>query len=113
MSDTHSHSPARVIGTETEFGIASRDPNATDPVANSIHLIGHYPNLPAPQAVWDAGDAVLPLDPRLPRSWRASIIEALEACAGNQTHAAEMLGISRRTLVTRLTQYDLPRPRRR
>lgn len=53
MSDTHSHSPARVIGTETEFGIASRDPNATDPVANSIHLIGHYPNLPAPQAVWD------------------------------------------------------------
>ena len=53
MNDTHSHSPARVIGTETEFGIASRDPNATDPVANSIHLIGHYPNLPAPQAVWD------------------------------------------------------------
>jgi proteasome accessory factor A len=43
----------RVLGTETEFGIASRDPNAADPVANSIHLIGHYPNLPAPQAVWD------------------------------------------------------------
>ncbi|MBS0171380.1 MAG: proteasome accessory factor PafA2 [Nitrospira sp.] len=53
MNDTHSHSFSRVIGTETEFGIASRDPNATDPVANSIHLIGHYPNLPAPQAVWD------------------------------------------------------------
>ncbi len=53
MNETHSHNPARVIGTETEFGIASRDPNAADPVANSIHLIGHYPNLPAPQAVWD------------------------------------------------------------
>ncbi|MBA5876053.1 MAG: proteasome accessory factor PafA2 [Nitrospira sp. CR1.2] len=53
MNDSHTHPPSRVIGTETEFGIASRDPNAADPVANSIHLIGHYPNLPAPHAVWD------------------------------------------------------------
>ena len=53
MNDTHSHNLSRVIGTETEFGIASRDPNAADPVANSIHVIGYYPNLPAPQAVWD------------------------------------------------------------
>jgi proteasome accessory factor PafA2 len=53
MNDTHSHNLSRVIGTETEFGIASRDPNAADPVANSLHLIGHYPNLPAPHAVWD------------------------------------------------------------
>jgi len=53
MNESHSHSLSRVLGTETEFGIASRDPNAADPVANSIHLIGHYPNLPAPHAVWD------------------------------------------------------------
>ena len=32
---------------------------------------------------------------------------------GNQTRAAELLGISRRTLVSRLAQYDLPRPRKR
>ncbi len=43
----------RVLGTETEFGIASRDPGATDPVSNSIHVIGQYQGLPAPQAVWD------------------------------------------------------------
>ncbi len=43
----------RVLGTETEFGIASRDPGAVDPVANSIQLIGHYPRLPSPHAVWD------------------------------------------------------------
>ncbi len=43
----------RVLGTETEFGIAARDANALDPVSNSLHLIGHYPSLPAPQAVWD------------------------------------------------------------
>jgi proteasome accessory factor A len=53
MKESHSHNMSRVLGTETEFGIASRDPNAADPVANSIHLIGHYPNLPAPHAVWD------------------------------------------------------------
>jgi len=44
---------------------------------------------------------------------RQRILDALERCAGNQTRAAEMLGISRRTLVTRLSEYDLPRPRKR
>lgn len=44
---------------------------------------------------------------------RQRIIDALEQCAGNQTRAAEQLGISLRTLVNRLTEYDLPRPRRR
>lgn len=43
----------RVLGTETEFGIASRDPAASDPVSNSIAVIGHYPGLPAPLAIWD------------------------------------------------------------
>ena len=43
---------------------------------------------------------------------RQRIIEALRTCGGNQTKAAEILGISRRTLVNRLDQYDLPRPRK-
>jgi proteasome accessory factor A len=43
----------RVLGTETEFGIASRDAATVDPVANSIHVIGAYPGLSAPHAVWD------------------------------------------------------------
>ncbi len=43
---------------------------------------------------------------------RARIIEALEKCAGNQSKAAEMLGISRRTLVSRLSEFGLPRPRK-
>jgi DNA-binding NtrC family response regulator len=42
---------------------------------------------------------------------RARIVEALEQCAGNQTKAAQLLGISRRTLVSRLGEYNLPRPR--
>jgi two-component system response regulator AtoC len=43
---------------------------------------------------------------------RQRIIRALEHCAGNQTHAARMLGVSRRTLISRIERYDLPRPRK-
>jgi len=45
-------------------------------------------------------------------SERTRIVDALHKCHGNQTKAAELLGISRRTLVTRLTEYELPRPRK-
>jgi DNA-binding NtrC family response regulator len=44
---------------------------------------------------------------------RKRIIAALKATEGNQSKAAEMLGISRRTLLTKLDVYRLPRPRKR
>ncbi|HEY4058921.1 MAG TPA: sigma 54-interacting transcriptional regulator [Kofleriaceae bacterium] len=43
---------------------------------------------------------------------RERIIEALDACAGNQTRAAKLLGISRATLVTKLTFHRIQRPRK-
>jgi DNA-binding NtrC family response regulator len=43
---------------------------------------------------------------------RTRIIEALERCGGNQSKAAELLGMSRRTLVARLSEFGLPRPRK-
>jgi len=39
-------------------------------------------------------------------------VAALDACGGNQTRAAKMLGISRRTLVQRLDAYGVPRPKK-
>jgi DNA-binding NtrC family response regulator len=43
---------------------------------------------------------------------RQRIVEAIEACAGNQRRAAELLGISRRTLSNRLDEYKIARPRK-
>jgi DNA-binding NtrC family response regulator len=43
---------------------------------------------------------------------RDRIIRALEACGGNQTRAAKVLGVSRRTLINRLEQFQLPRPKK-
>lgn len=46
-------------------------------------------------------------------SERERIARALDACGGNQTRAAQLLGISRRTLINRLEAFAMPRPRKR
>jgi two-component system, NtrC family, response regulator AtoC len=43
---------------------------------------------------------------------RALIMDALAACAGNQSRAAKMLGMPRRTFVARLDRYQIPRPKK-
>jgi DNA-binding NtrC family response regulator len=78
----------------------ARDPSdSTTPVA--IRAPAATPAPAAPRASTD-GDAA-----------RQRIVEALEQCAGNQTRAAKLLGISLRTLVNRLGKYDVARPRKR
>jgi two-component system response regulator AtoC len=44
---------------------------------------------------------------------RARITDALERHGGNQSRAARELGISRGTLIARMEEFGLPRPRRR
>ena len=43
---------------------------------------------------------------------RERIIAALNACAGNQSRAAKLLGIPRRTFLTKLDGYGIPRPKK-
>ncbi|HEX3770839.1 MAG TPA: sigma 54-interacting transcriptional regulator [Polyangiaceae bacterium] len=44
---------------------------------------------------------------------RQRVAQALEAAGGHQSRAAEILGVSRRTLINRMEEYGLPRPRKR
>ena len=59
-------------------------------------------------------DAVQPpvdLQSRVEESELEAIRAALDACGGNQTHAAKRLGIARRTLINKLEKYGLkPEP---
>jgi two-component system, NtrC family, response regulator AtoC len=69
-----------------------------------------------PPPVRPDGDALEPeaLDALYPGdAERDRIISTLELCRGNQTKAARILGMSRRTLIYRLERYGLPRPRKR
>jgi transcriptional regulator with PAS, ATPase and Fis domain len=71
-----------------------------------------------PPLATGSASAVAEVDPQryeaqLESLERGRIVEALSRCGGNQTQAAKLLGVSRRTLVARLTELDLPRPRKR
>ncbi|MGE0322738.1 MAG: sigma 54-interacting transcriptional regulator [Polyangiaceae bacterium] len=68
-----------------------------------------------PQAVTRLSDTrSRPSDPDAADAWeRERIQTALEQARGNQTRAAELLGVSRRTLINRLERFKLPRPRKR
>src|SRR5262249_34690183 len=63
-------------------------------------------------AVGKDGELVDKLRSELARQERGRILEALARANGNQTVAAEILGISRRTLLNRLDAYAIPRPRK-
>jgi transcriptional regulator with GAF, ATPase, and Fis domain len=43
---------------------------------------------------------------------RRMVVDALQRSGGNQTQAARLLGVSRRTLISRMEAYGLPRPRK-
>jgi two-component system, NtrC family, response regulator AtoC len=87
------------------------DPSARppDPRNRRSATIPPPPGVRAPTA----GDMPAQVRATVAELEKQRILEALERCAGNQTRAAEVLGISRRTLINRLDEYGIARPRKR
>jgi two-component system, NtrC family, response regulator AtoC len=71
-------------------------------------------HLPDRLRVAAASPAALPGDGKIRQQLaeieRAAIVEALEQTGGNQTHAAQRLGVSRRTLIYKMEKYGLKPP---
>jgi DNA-binding NtrC family response regulator len=63
---------------------------------------------PAPRSAQSFAVAGLDEESRLDYE---RIVESLNLCSGNQTRAAKLLGMSRRTFCARLKAYNIPRPR--
>lgn len=97
--------------TVTRLGLSRARPIAVRVVAASNRDLETASQGRAPSA-----RAVLPprqLHTEIKSLERARIVEALAHCGGNQSQAAVLLGMPRRTLVTRLEELALPRPRKR
>jgi len=82
-----------------------RDPGAHPAAPPAVAAPAHPPAAPAlPSATpSDLQGEIRALE-------RARIVEALDRCGGNQSRAAQLLGISRRTLVSRVSEFGLRRP---
>ena len=65
-----------------------------------------------PPPTWREEDGSMDVRREIAQLERRRILDALDRCAGNQTQAATLLGISRRTLVNRLDAYAIARPRK-
>jgi two-component system, NtrC family, response regulator AtoC len=93
-----SHLPAEKMAPIRALGTSGGDPQWEGHVT-----MGVTANHRVLEDIYDGRDA----------EERARILDALTRCKGNQTQAAQLLGISRRTLVTKVGQYNLPRPRKK
>ncbi len=97
------------LGVGTDVLVPLRDERPTLPATSPPPIAS--PPLPlagrSPPGAARPGSAV-PLD----AEGRARIVAALDSCGGNQTRAAKMLGISRRTMLKRLDAFGVARPRK-
>jgi two-component system response regulator AtoC len=107
------HLPTEKMGA-TRAPISSRPPQVAASLVSEGSADFDAPTLTAMKAAPDSrtGDSLRALDVQREALERQHILETLDACAGNQTRAAKMLGISRGTLLARLDAFGIPRPRK-
>ncbi len=93
---------------------ASLAPAKRNPIHPAPAAPAAPPTAPAENPKLTAG-AIVPILRSGPKitadEERAQIEQALQACGGNQTRAAKLLGIARRTLINRVKEFGLARPR--
>ncbi len=87
------------------------------PASRSSDLVGHVPasggpgHTPEPHSL-QAPSSAATLQGEVQALERRRVEEALAASDGNQTKAAKLLGLSRRSLISRIRAFGLPRPRK-
>jgi DNA-binding NtrC family response regulator len=106
LTAEHLDADAGMQTTAAPLSAASPPPSSGPSSAPSSQAITRDGTVPASQ---------VPSSPAVPSSAadaeRLRIADALQRSGGNQTRAAELLGISRRTFIRRLEELDMPRPR--
>ena len=99
--------PTESLGHAFPDAIAPRRPPTRPTPTKPVDAVAPPPDEPEP-----IGRPTLDLRDQIEALEKNRILEAMEQCGGNQKRAAELLGISRGTLVSRLDQYGIPRPRK-
>jgi DNA-binding NtrC family response regulator len=125
---------ARLFVAQTAWAMGENPPEISEPAIARLEALDwpgnvrELRNVIERAVVLAAGRTIEPLDLHLDETGVAPpstlhdeladlekqrILDALARAAGNQTKAAQLLGMPRRTLVTRLTEYGIERPRKR
>ncbi|MFO0648593.1 MAG: sigma 54-interacting transcriptional regulator [Polyangiales bacterium] len=103
-------SPEHVVGLDARRGqestSAAPPPPPVQPEARPSARAA------APEAPPITAEGVGDLREQLAAVERQRILDTLERCGGNQTLAAKILGIPRRTFINRLEEYGVSRPRK-
>jgi DNA-binding NtrC family response regulator/GGDEF domain-containing protein len=95
------------------------------PADKFVPVVAAKPTVPPAAEKTDDGDTfsdeepstqnipILPATASTDDPERARIVRVLEECGWNQTQAARILGVARGTLIARMDQFELRRPRKR